>query len=194
MGSLARQPRAGMTIAEGCMCMGRGSSPCEDGRVATRPYEPKSSLRRGGSRAARLPIEARPFTPHLPAVWNEDAHLTPSQHGFNAFWPIRSFPNDRSGFCQICSWLNCSALCPTSLRAKLIAWKQTAHYRVPLCLPHCSGMLSRAAADINPTTKTPRHKELTHFRSPRAEMGILRILVSVSSLVSSCLVFCSENR
>ena len=35
----------------------------------------------------------------------------------------RRFPNERSGFCQICSWLNCSALCPNPLRAKLIPWK-----------------------------------------------------------------------
>jgi hypothetical protein len=51
------------------------------------------------------------------------------------------FPNTRSGFCQICSWLNCSALCPNPLRAKVIPWKQTAHYREPFCLTYSSAML-----------------------------------------------------
>jgi hypothetical protein len=39
--------------------------------------------------------------------------------------------------------------------------------------------ISRPGTGINPTTKTRRHKELTHFHAPRAEMGILRVLVSV---------------
>ena len=103
------------------------------------------------------------------------------------------FPNDRSGFCQICSGLNCSALCPNPLRAKMIPWKPTAHYSDPFCRPHSTSLLPRPGAVINPTTKTPRRKEMTHFRAPRAEMNILRVLVSSSSLVPSCLVFLAAS-
>jgi hypothetical protein len=59
-------------------------------------------------------------------------------------------------------------------------------------------MPSRPGAVINPTTKPRRHKEQTHFRAPRAEMNLLCVLVSSSSLVPSCLVFLgrgpSKNR
>ncbi len=151
------------------------------------PYELKSSLHRDGSRAARLQIETTRFG-HSPVVLNGRCSFGPVPALFYALSPMRRFPNDRSGFCQICSWLNCSALCPNPLRAKMIPWKQTAHHSDSISPAHSKGMPSRAGAVINPTTKTRRHKEI----------DFLRALVSSSSLVSSCLVFLgrrpSKNR
>ncbi|MFZ0660015.1 MAG: hypothetical protein WAM05_14920, partial [Candidatus Binataceae bacterium] len=103
-------------------------------------------------------------------------------------------PNECSGFCQVCSWLNCSALCPIPLRATMVPWKHPAHHFALLCRPHSTPMLPRPGPVINPTTKTPKHKEPIHFRAPRAEMNLLRVLVSSSSLVPSCLVLFREMK
>ncbi len=79
------------------------------------------------------------------------------------------FPNDRSGFCQICSWLNCSALCPNPLRAKLFSWKRSAHYFDPLCLLRPRGHFrDQAQSSIQP----PRHEGTKNTDAfPRAARG-----------------------
>ncbi len=128
---------------------------CLYGRVATRLYEPESSLRRGASRRARLCTpticahvsllslahrvllfsaigekSARRFS-RASLAWQDPRSAKPLLAQALRFTLLpRRFPNDRSGFCQICSWLNCSALCTNSLRAKLIPWKHQAQKSV----------------------------------------------------------------
>jgi hypothetical protein len=150
-----------------------------------------------GDRRERV-FSTRPFGKGAAVNAISRGHETLGTQAFQAIFTRRRFPNECSGFCQVCSWLNCSALCPNRLRAKMISWKQTVHHLASFYEPHSTGLLPRSGAVINPTTKTRRHKELTHFRAPRAEMRLLRVLVSSSSLVSSCLVFLgrrpSKNR
>ncbi len=138
-GFLARQPRAGMTPAPGFV-----------GRLASRP-----SFANRLAEILRLPQDdtihafarksTRPFGKGSPARSIFSDHKTLGAQAFRAVCTTRRFPNDRSGFCQICSWLNCSALCPNSLRAKMIGWKQTAHCSGPLCLPRARATFSRRA-------------------------------------------------
>ncbi|MGB6552242.1 MAG: hypothetical protein WBE78_02045, partial [Candidatus Binataceae bacterium] len=65
-------------------------------------------------------------------------------------------------------------------------------------MTHSTPMPSRPGALVNPTTRPRGHSELTHFRAPRAEKNLLRVLVSWSYLVPSSLVFLgrgpSKNR
>ena len=163
-GFLARQPRAGMTPA-----------PVLVGRLASRPSfanrfaEISSPAAQDDSIHVFVGKSTRPFGNGSPPRSIFRSHKTLGTQAFRAICPLRRFPNDRSGFCQICSWLNCSALCPIPLRATMVPWKQPAHDRDSLCLLQAAAMLPRRARFLAiraaPALRMPPNRQQVRARN-----------------------------